>query len=135
IDINALLLFACLLWFASAAALRTVGLSHAVTARLRLLRWGFLAVAFAPIFVAVMTEVTRMGVVPADYSVNLTDFIVAQYLQGRFEMNPSMLERALSLRADLTAEIVAPAGRAGMVLVACLALGAAVFAARFACSV
>ena len=76
IDINILLLFACVLWLAATAGLRAAGLGHAVSARLALLAVG----------------------VAMDFT--LTDFILSQYLQGRFQMHPSTLESMLTLRGS-----------------------------------
>ena len=56
-EVNALLLFTCLLWAIFGKTLDLVGLGHAVTARLRLLRAVFLAVIISPIFVVAFAAV------------------------------------------------------------------------------
>lgn len=112
LDVNLLLAFVCGLWFVLARLLDRAGLSHAVTARLRMLRAVFLAVIVSPVFVALFALVSRAGYVSPEHSVNLTDFIVAQYLQGRFEMNPSALEEMLNLRSRIGEAMASPAGQA-----------------------
>ena len=119
LDINILLVFACVLWLAATAGLRAAGLGHAVSARLSLLRWGFLAVLASPVVVALLAEGVAVGF-------NLTDFVVAQYLQGRFQMDPFTLETMLTLRGQTTAAMLDPQGWVALVLGVAL-LGGALF--------
>ena len=81
VDVNLLLVFVCVLWFAFSRALDLFGLSYAVTARLRMLRMVFLAVLLGPLFAGLVAGIGRAGHVQPAQQVNLTDFIVAQYLQ------------------------------------------------------
>ncbi len=111
LDVNLLLAFVCGLWFVSGRLLDFAGFSYAATARLRMLRAVFLAVIVSPVFVALFALLSRSGYMTTDHSVNLTDFIVAQYLQGRFDMSPSALESLLSLRSRLAEAMVSPAGQ------------------------
>ncbi|MEI2808174.1 M56 family metallopeptidase [Albidovulum sp.] len=132
VDVNLLLVFVCVLWFAFSRALDLFGLSYAVTARLRMLRMVFLAVLLGPLFAGLVAGIGRAGHVQPAQQVNLTDFIVAQYLQGRFQMNASALEQLLNLRARLAEAAFSPAGQA--VLVAAM-LGAALCMAGLGWSV
>ena len=132
VDVNLLLVFVCVLWFGFSRMLDLVGLSHAVTARLKMLRAVFLAVLLGPLFAALVVTVGRAGFAQPAQQVNLTDFIVAQYLQGRFQMNASALEQLLNLRARLAEAAFSPAGQA--VLVAAM-LGAALCMAGLGWSV
>lgn len=118
VDVNLLLLFVCVLWFVLSRMLARAGFAHAVTARLRMLRAVFVAVLLAPAFAAAFVAVARAGYPQAVQTVNLTDFIVAQYLQGRFSMNASMLEELLSVRSRLAAAAFTPVGQAMLCLVA-----------------
>jgi beta-lactamase regulating signal transducer with metallopeptidase domain len=123
IDINILLLFACVLWLGATAILRALGLGHAVSARLSLLRWGFLAVLASPIVVALLAEGVAVGF-------TLTDLIVSQYLQGRFQMDPFTLESILTLRNTTTAAMLDPKGWVALVLAVLLLGGALVCVVR-----
>lgn len=101
LDVNILMAFACVLWTLTAWWLRRLGLGHAYTAQLKTLRLVFLAIVFSPIAVGgamVLAEKVGMGF---GQQVNLADFIVAQYLQGRFEMDPARLEAILGARRQL----------------------------------
>jgi hypothetical protein len=129
IDLNLLILVAVPLWLGAAAALRLAGLGDAVTLKLALLRRGFLAVLAAAAAAAVLEATGPATGRAAGYSV--TDFVVAQYLQGRFTMDPFVLERLLVWRTELVAELAAPRG--GFAVLAVLAAaGAAVHLLRLA---
>lgn len=117
VDVNLLLVFVCVLWFAFSRVLDHFGLSYAVTARLRMLRMVFLAVLLSPLFAALVATVGRAGYAQPAQQVNLTDFIVAQYLQGRFQMNASALEELLTLRARIAEAAFSTAGQAVLVAV------------------
>ncbi len=132
IDVNVLLAFTCLVWAVFARLLGIAGLGHAVTAQLRLLRVVFLAVIVSPVFVALFSAAMQAGYVAPGRSVNLGDFIVAQYLQGRFEMNPAALERLLGLRGEVARALD---GSAGTALLIVLCAGFVLFALRLAASV
>ena len=123
LDINILLVFACVLWLAATAGLRAAGLGHAVSARLSLLRWGFLAVLASPVIGAVLGKGIAFGF-------TLSDFIVAQYLQGRFQMDPFTLETMLTLRGQTTQAMLDPTGWVAITLGVVLLGGALFHAAR-----
>lgn len=131
IDVNLLLIFVSVAWLALSRLLNLFGLSHAVTARYRLMRTLFAAVLVSPLFVALIGAAMQAGWLAGRNPVNLSDFIVAQYLQGRIEMNPSSLERMLAVRGDLPGQIAAWGGG---VLVGLLGAGIALSLARLALS-
>ncbi|SPH18021.1 hypothetical protein DEA8626_01551 [Defluviimonas aquaemixtae] len=132
LDVNLLLVLVFALWLLAGRGLALVGLSHAVTARLRFLRALFLAVLLSPAFVALVSLGMRSGYVPADHAVNLSDFIVAQYLQGNIDMEASQVERLLGARGRV---VDAMAGPVGQGLLAFLASGFLVCAIRLALGV
>ncbi|MGQ0565839.1 MAG: M56 family metallopeptidase [Gemmobacter sp.] len=123
IDINILLLFACVLWLCANAGLRAAGLGHAVSARLAVLRWGFVAVLASPLVVAMVAESLAAGF-------TLTDVIVAQYLQGRVQVDPFTLETMLTLRGQTTDALLAPKGWVAVTLGLALLAGVLFHAAR-----
>lgn len=129
IDLNVLVLVAVPLWLAVAAALRLAGLQGAVTLKLALLRWGFVAVLAAAVASALLGAASPATGRAAGYGVS--DFVVAQYLQGRFTMDPFLLERLLAWRAELVAELVAPRGW-GLALAGLAAAGAVLHGLRLA---
>lgn len=129
IDLNVLILVAVPLWLGVAAALRLAGLRDAVTLKMAVLRWGFVAVLAAAAAAALLGAAGSATGRAAGYSV--TDFVVAQYLQGRFTMDPFLLERLLAWRAELVAELVAPR-EWGLLLAGLLLAGAVLHIVRLA---
>jgi len=101
LDVNILLAFACALWALTVWGLRVLGLGHAYTAQLKTLRLVFLTIVLSPLVVAGLMVVAERGGVTAGNPLNLSDFIVAQYLQGRFEMDPMRLQFLLGARRQL----------------------------------
>lgn len=135
LDVNALLALACLACFAIGYALRLVGLGHTVLAQLRMMRAMFLVVVISPVFVVLVMAVVQSGYLQPAAIPNLSDFIVSQYLQGSFAMNPSALENLLSIRAQTVSAFFANHGAIGFPLFGLLLIGIAAFAARLALSI
>lgn len=123
VDTNILLALALVLWFAARFMLRLAGLKHAYSAQLRLLNGAFLVTLLAPIFVAIIGMFAGGS---AGISINLSDYMLAQYLNGNFEMNPSGFESLLGFRHQLTSEVVNLETPRGVVLAAFIVTGIAV---------
>ena len=135
LDVNALLLLACAACFATGYALRLVGLGHTVSAQLRVMRATFLAVVISPFVAIAVMAVVQGGYILPDSVPNLSDFIVAQYLQGSFEMNPSALENLLNMRSQTVTAFFATHSAIGFPVIVLLLLGMAVFTLRLALSI
>jgi beta-lactamase regulating signal transducer with metallopeptidase domain len=135
LDVNALLLLACAACFAIGFALRLAGLGHTVSAQLRVMRATFLAVVISPVFAIALMMVVQGGFIRPDAVPNLSDFIVAQYLQGKFEMNPSALENLLSIRSHTVSAFFETHSAIGFPVIALLLVGIGVFAVRLALSI
>lgn len=131
VDINLLLALACGLSIALGAGLRAARLGHLVSVQLRLMRLAFVAVVIGPLAIALVP--VWAPVAPAT-SVNLSDFVVAQYLQGRFVMSPVALEGVLGWRDTLHRTLLDAGSPGGLVVLSALAAGMALFAARLAIS-
>jgi beta-lactamase regulating signal transducer with metallopeptidase domain len=135
LDVNALLLLACAACFAIGYALRFVGLGHTVLAQLRVMRATFLAVVISPVIAVLVMAVVQGGyVLPASVP-NLSDFIVSQYLQGKFAMNPSALENLLNIRAQTVSAFFVTHSAIGFPLFGLLLIGIAAFTARLVLSI
>lgn len=128
INANILLAEAVLLWLVACRALKAAGLELAPRTRLFLLNGACLTVLLSPLLVAAVA----MGLAPQGVSVNLTDFLLAQYLSGGFEMRPSEFEQVLGLRERLVRNIVGMQTLAGLAVVVLLGIGIALFATRMA---
>ncbi|WP_136659932.1 M56 family metallopeptidase [Nitratireductor sp. XY-223] len=130
LNINILMAFAFGLWLLARLCLNRAGMKHAYVTQLKLLNGLFLAVCASPVLVACFALFARAGVLSPDFSMTLSDIILAQYLQGRFEMNASQLEVYLVMRNSLTSDLVNINSQIGIVISAVLAGGFLLFAAR-----
>ena len=127
IDINILLLLALVLWLASRSLLRVAGMKHAYSAQLNLLNGIFLATLLLPVIIAFGSK-TLLST--GAEGINLSDFVLAQYLNGSFEMRPSVMESLLSFRHKFSVEIATLSTPFAATLVGLLALGVALSAMR-----
>jgi beta-lactamase regulating signal transducer with metallopeptidase domain len=135
LDVNALLLLACAACFATRYALRAVGLGHMVSAQLRVMRATFLAVVISPVIALGVTAVVQSGYILPESVPNLSDFLVSQYLQGAFEMNPSALENLLSIRSQTVTAFFETHSTIGIPVIALLLGGIAIFTLRLCLSI
>ena len=135
LDVNALLLLACAACFAAGYALRLVGLGHMVSAQLRVMRATFLAVVLSPVIAVAIMAIVQSGYIMAESVPNLSDFIVAQYLKGAFEMNPSALENLLNIRSQTITAFFENHSAIGVPVILVLLAGIALFSLRLALSV
>lgn len=128
IDVNILIVLVCLMWALAARLMGAAGLGHAHTAQLRTLRLIFLAIVLSPFLVTGFLSMAEQSGLALGQRVNLTDFIVAQYLQGRFSMDPVRLESVLGARRQLTSG--GGGALAGTVVLGVLGAGVAIFLGR-----
>lgn len=135
LDVNALLVLACAACLITGCVLRIVGLGHTVSAQLRMMRATFLAVVISPLIALAIMSVVQNGYIRPVPVPNLSDFIVAQYLQGSFEMNPSALENLLSLRSQTVSAFFATHSIFGFPVIVLLLAGIALFGIRLALSI
>lgn len=131
LDMNLLLALACMLSVALGAALRALGRGHLVGVQLRLMRLSFLAVLIGPLAIAFAPV---WGPAAPATAVNLSDFVVAQYLQGRFAMSPSALQEILGWRDALHRAVLGAGMPGGSAVLVALAAGVVLFAARLVAS-
>lgn len=134
LDINALLIFACALCLLLSFALKPVGLAHSVTAQLGLMRAVFLAVLLSPLFILALGAIEAEGPASTSANLNLSDFVVSQYLQGRFDVEAAALEDMLGWRGRFTQAVTDGAGTFGLAVLSLLAAGFLFHSARLALS-
>jgi beta-lactamase regulating signal transducer with metallopeptidase domain len=135
LDVNILLAFACVLWALVRLVLRAFGFGHAYTAQLITLRMVFLTIVLAPFAVIVFDAAGEKEALLAVNPVNLSDFIVAQYLQGNFEMRPERLESILGVRRHLAAGHIAGSAQIVQWLIVLAVVGIGLFFVRLAASI
>ncbi|MGE4611689.1 MAG: M56 family metallopeptidase [Paracoccaceae bacterium] len=127
IDINILLLLALVLWMTSRTLLRSFGMKYAYSTQLHLLNGVFLATLLLPLIVALGGK----ALLPAGAeSINLSDFVLAQYLNGSFEMRPLAVESLLDIRHRFSIEIATLSTPFAATLVGLLCVGVAVSVLR-----
>ncbi len=104
INANILFVVAFALWRAARFALDHAGLKHAYATQLKLLNTVFVAIVFSPFLILAMTSLqSAMG---QGVSVNLSDMVVAFYLNGGFEMRATEFERIMLMRDTFTADVM-----------------------------
>ena len=117
IDVNILLVLSLGIWFVMRRILGLAGFGTAYTTQLRLLSAVFVAVILSPVLAVIV------GMISSANSVNLSNFVTAQYLNGSFDMTPSVFENALGFRGRLMAGVQHLNTGLGIALVTILTLG------------
>lgn len=130
INANILLVLAFFLWLATRFLLNRFGLQYAYTTQLRLLNCVFLAILFSPLFVLGFNQLAQSGLLPRGFSVNLEDYVLAQYLDGNYNMRPADFEQVLGLRDNLRTTLLQPTGWAGMIIATLMTIGFAALVLR-----
>ncbi len=134
LNANILLLLVFGLWYIARMLLKKLGMDRAYTTQLWLLNGIFLAVAISPLFVLIYRFLSDIGAVGPNLNFNLSDLVVAQYLQGNLEMKPAALEEFLGLRTRLTSDVLGMNSYLGVFIMGFIILGVALFFARFIAS-
>ena len=98
INANILFLIGYALWYLVRACMQHIGLKNAFGTQLRLLNAVFLAIVCAP-FIALGFRSLQNSGFAGDVNINLSDAVVAYYLNGGFQMDSSKFE-ALVLTRD-----------------------------------
>lgn len=132
INLNLLLAVAFGLWLGARSVLNWAGLGRAFVLQLSLLNWMFAAVLVGPVLVWVYGLAVGQGIIASDAAPNLTDFFVAQYLNGHIGLSPSTFETALTLRDTVTRGLLGPVSWLAYGVLALLALAQLALIARFA---
>lgn len=134
INLNLLLACAFAFWLLARFVLDVSGHRRAFALQLSLLNALFLAVLIGPLLVLGYGLAVRQGVLAPNSAPNLSDFIVAQYLNGHITMRPSDFEWALSLRDLAVRGLLVPVTWAAYGVLAVLVTGHLVVLARLAIS-
>ncbi|NKB26491.1 MAG: hypothetical protein GKR99_02575 [Rhodobacteraceae bacterium] len=135
INANILLIVAYFGWLTVTFGLDRAGFGGAHTARLSLLNGVFLAILFTPVVVVAYGAMLSAGALPPGVSLSVSDFVVAQYLNGGFAMKPTEFESVMDLRATLSAQILSMSSVTGMVIASALIAGFVWFAAKLALNI
>jgi len=100
IDANLMIIFAFLIWVFVHFTLSKLGFYREFKSMLRLLNSTFIAVLISPLFVWGLSALSKTGLVGSHAPMNISDFAIAVYLDGGFQMKASEFEKILSLRTE-----------------------------------
>ena len=134
INANILFLICYALWLGVRTAMDRLGLGHAFGTQLRLLNAVFVAIVCAP-FVALAFHNLQSSGVARDVNVNLSDAIVAYYLNGGFQMDSSRFEALVLMRDSFVLNVVNAEGWVAQIAIAAFLAGVGLGLVRLATSV
>lgn len=129
LDLNLLVLAGTLLWLSARKLLSQTHLANAFLAQLRLMNALTLLLVLSPFLMFAFTRLVMA------HPPNISDLLVAQYLQGNVSMSASSFETLLGLREDTLRVIASQQQFWTRVLAAGLVLGGIICAAHVGLSV
>ncbi|MEO0917982.1 MAG: M56 family metallopeptidase [Pseudomonadota bacterium] len=134
--INANILFAvCFaLWLLVRSGMHFLGFRHAFDTQLKLLKAVFLAIAAAP-FIAAGFRAMQASGVGNDVNINLSDAVVAYYLNGGFQMEASRFETLVLMRDTFVLNVLNADGVVAQLAIAVFLAGVALGLLRLVLSV
>ena len=130
IDANFIIILAALLWIAARFILTRTAFKQAGLMQLQLVYGVLLAVAAAPVVISLHTLAQNMGLFGAEYSASLSDYALAQFLNGRIEMAPLQFEALWMSRTVFAQNVTTLATPVAIVLVGLFSLGFGISLAR-----
>ncbi len=122
INANILFCVAFALWFAVRLAMQQTGLRHAYGTQLRLLNTIFLVIIAAPFIALAFTTLQSSGVAKG-VSLNLSDMVVAYYLNGGFQMKAAEFEGLVHARDNFILNVLQGAGLFAQAVIAAFVVG------------
>lgn len=101
-DINVLLIATAGLWLLARFLMKRFSFRYAFTSQANLLKFIIVAAVSLPIL---FTVCISHALLAESVPINLSDFVVSQYIKGNLQMSPLSLEAVLTARQTLTSEI------------------------------
>ena len=105
INANLLFIVGYLLWHVVRTGMQFIGLKHCFGTQLKLLHAVFIAIVFAPLIALAYRAMQDSGLA-RDVNINLSDAIVAYYLNGGFQMDSSKFETLVLLRDSFILNVI-----------------------------
>lgn len=130
INANIMLLFAFSLWGFTRFIITKFKIPLAYSLQLRLLNGVFLAIILSPLVVILITQLTHVGLLSQSFAMNISDFSIAQFLNGSIEMKASEFEKVLGLRSAFTENVLGMNSNIATISVAIVSIGFALLVAR-----
>ncbi|MEL6463749.1 MAG: M56 family metallopeptidase [Pseudomonadota bacterium] len=122
INANILLVVAYGLWSAARFLFNRLGLSHSYATQLHLLNAVFVAIVASPFLILLFTALQSNGYAKA-VNVNLSDMVVAYYLNGGFSMQATEFEKLVNLRDTFLNNLVNAVGWVAWTVIAAFVVG------------
>lgn len=133
IDANILVCVAYALWCVTRLLPGRLGLKYAYGTQLRLLNSVFLAVVFAPFIALAYSTLYRAGMV-GQTNLNLSDMVIAHYLNGGFSMKASEFEGLILMREHFTQNVLSGVGWIALAAISLFVIGVVTGLMRLICS-
>ncbi len=133
VNANVLICVAFGLWIVLRAAMCRIGLRYAYSTQLRLLNTVFLMILAAPLL-ALGYGLLKGAGVAGGVNLNLSDMVVAYYLNGGFEMKASEFEGLILMRDTFILNVLTGAGIVAKAAIVVFVAGFAVGLVRLAYS-
>ena len=134
INTNILIIVAYVLWWATRAILNRTGQRNSHALQLRLLNMVFVAIVLSPFAVLGMSWLQNSGHA-LGLKLNLSDIVVAYYLNGGIEMQATQFERLVNLRDSFTNNVLNAAGWVAWTVIAAFLFSLAIGVLRLFYSV
>ena len=134
INTNILIIVAYLLWWATRVVLNRTSQRNSFVMQLRLLNMVFVAIVLSPFAVLGLSVLQNSGHAQG-LKLNLSDIVVAYYLNGGIEMQATQFERLINLRDTFTNNVVNAAGWVAWTVIATFLFSLAVGVLRLFYSV
>lgn len=116
INANIMLIFAFTLWNFIQFTTRKLNYQLPYIYELRLLNGVFLAILLSPIAIVILAALTQFGLISPNFSMSISDFAVAQYLNGSIEMKATEFEEMLGLRNTFVQHYLAGTTNSGLII-------------------
>lgn len=134
VNANILICVAYFLWIGVRELLKAIGLRQAYGVQLQLLNSVFVAIVFAP-FLALGFQTLQASGLVSVVNFNLSDMVVAYYLNGGFEMKASELEGMIHMRDTFMLNVMTGAGWLAKAIIVAFIVGFAVGTMRLIYSI
>ncbi|MBY5934113.1 M56 family metallopeptidase [Tateyamaria omphalii] len=122
INANILLVVAYGLWSAARFLFNRFGLKHSFATQLQLLNSVFVVIVLSPFVILAFTTLQSNGYAQS-VNVNLSDMVVAYYLNGGFSMQATEFERLVNMRDTFLNNVVNAAGWVAWSVIAAFLIG------------
>ena len=129
IDLNLLVLAGTLFWLSTRRILSRTALAHAYQAQLKLVNLLTLLLVLSPVMMLAFTRFVMA------HPPNLSDLLVAQYLQGNVSMSATRFESLLGLREDTVRQLTTQQALWSKAVGLTLTIGAAAILCHVALSI